>query len=253
MTNQSKDLKTEFSKLETVDVFWETVMNDITLQQIYNFAQEYHAKDKSGHGFDHIKRVYENACKLLQNEPRADAFIVKAAALLHDIDDHKMNTDGNEARRFLQSIKMENALIEQILATVDAIGFSKSGSSPEFATLEQALVSDADKLDAMGAMGICRTLAFGAANGRPIFDYQTFPKENLSKEEYKNMERKENNSINHFFDKLLLLKNAIQSEAGKKEAQKRHDYMVGFLEQFFAEQNLDDWRAYLANYLRQKI
>lgn len=227
-------------------------MTDSMLSAIYAFARNYHSKDKSGHGFDHIRRVYENACALLEKEKKADAFIVKAAALLHDVDDHKLGGDGHRAQDFLQSLNLSADKINKILKVTKSVGFSESGSSPDFASIEQALVSDADKLDAMGAIGICRTLVFGASRGGEMFDEAVFPKENLSKEEYKNLNRKENNSINHFFDKLLKLKNAVKTEAAKDEAQKRHDYMVGFLREFFAEQNLSGWNDYLTEYLKKQ-
>lgn len=227
-------------------------MTDSLLSEIYAFAQNYHSKDKSGHGFDHIRRVYENACRLLEKEKKADTFVVKAAALLHDVDDHKLGGDGNQAQNFLQSLNLPADKMNKILAVIKSVGFSESGSSPDFASIEQALVSDADKLDAMGAIGICRTLVFGASRSGEMFNEMIFPKENLSKEEYKNLNRKENNSINHFFDKLLKLKNAIKSEAARAEAQKRHDYMVGFLREFFAEQNLAAWNDYLTEYLEKQ-
>lgn len=227
-------------------------MTDSLLSEIYAFAQNYHSKDKSGHGFDHIRRVYENACRLLEKEKKADTFVVKAAALLHDVDDHKLGGNGNQAQNFLQSLNLPADKMNKILAVIKSVGFSESGSSPDFASIEQALVSDADKLDAMGAIGICRTLVFGASRGGEMFNEMIFPKENLSKEEYKNLNRKENNSINHFFDKLLKLKNAIKSEAARAEAQKRHDYMVGFLREFFAEQNLAAWNDYLTEYLEKQ-
>lgn len=225
------------------------IMEAILLKQTYDFANKYHSQDCSGHDFEHIKRVYANVSLLLSEMPHCNVFVVKMSALLHDIDDHKLCTDGKNALRFLQGLKLERNVVDEILSTISAIGFSTSRSNPNFSTIEMKLLSDADKLDAIGAIGVCRTIMFGACHNTPLFNANIFPNENLSKDEYKNISREDNNSINHFFDKLLKLKNAMQTEIGKKEAQKRHDFMVTFLNQFFKEQNLEDWQNYLNNYL----
>lgn len=219
------------------------------IKKTYEFAKNYHSNDSSGHDFEHIERVYKNACLLLKEAPQADSFIVKMSALLHDVDDHKLNTDGQNTLRFLQSLDLEPKLIDNILKTIETISFSTSGSNPEFETIEMELLSDADKLDAIGAIGTCRAIIFGASKGRPLFDEAIFPKENLSKQEYKDLTRKENHTINHFFDKLLKLKKAMQTDMGKKEAQKRHAFMVTFLNQFFEEQNVTEWQNHLSNYI----
>ena len=209
------------------------------LNKTYQFAEAYHSHDNSGHDFGHIKRVYANMNMLLENEPQADAFICKISALLHDVDDHKMNTDGKVAERFLQSLDIDQDTISTILETINAISFSKSGANPKFQTLEMKLLSDADKLDAMGAIGLCRALNYGFSKNRPLFDENKFP----------SPENSNDHTINHFFAKLLLLKQAMQTDAGKKEAQQRHEFMIEFLQNFFAEQNLDVWQNFLKNYL----
>lgn len=211
------------------------------LDKTYQFAQEYHSKDNSGHDFEHIKRVYANMQTLVSNDPEANVFVCKMSALLHDVDDHKMHTDGKVAERFMQSIGLDKNVISTILETINAISFSKSGANPHFKTLEMKLLSDADKLDAMGAIGICRTLNFGFAYHRPLFNEDEMPCS----------ENNEKHTINHFFAKLLLLKNAMQTEVGKKEAVKRHKFMVEFLQEFFAEQNSDRWQKFLSEYLQK--
>ncbi len=133
----------------------------------------------------------------------------------------------------------------KVLDVIGAISFSKSGSAPRFDTLEQKIVSDADKLDAMGAIGVCRTVMYSAATGRTLFNAAEFPDENLTPEEYKNKNRRGNHSINHFFDKLLKLKGAMQTETGRREAERRHRFMVAFLEEFFEEVNAPQWAEYL--------
>ena len=227
-------------------------MQEKLLKQAYDFAQDFHKSDTSGHDFEHIKRVYANACLLLKETPEVNIFILKMSVLLHDIDDRKLNGDGQNTLRFLKSLSLEQSTIDTILSTIEAISFSKGLANPQLETIEMKLLYDADKLDALGAIGICRTIMFGTSSQKPLFKENIFPQENLSKEDYKNMERKENHSINHFFDKLLKLKDTMQTETGKKEGLKRHNYMVGFLQQFFQEQNLNEWQKYLDNYLEQK-
>ena len=209
------------------------------INMTYKFAEEYHASDNSGHDFEHIKRVYANVNKLLESEKNANNFIVKMSALLHDVDDHKLNTDGKNTERFLRKIRIENKIIDKILETIGAISFSKSGCNPNFKTLEMKLLSDADKLDAMGAIGICRAICFGNSRQQPLFNSNEFPC----------AENNKKHVINHFFEKLLQLKKAMQTEVGKKEADSRHQFMVSFLYQFFEEQKQDDWKEYLKNYL----
>lgn len=223
--------------------------NETIIQKAYEFAKEHHKNDVSGHNFDHIKRVYENACTLLAQEPQADEFIVKMSALLHDIDDWKLGGDGKQTMAFLKNAGVDEVLLNRIAETIEAIGFATNGGHPDFSTLEQALLFDADKLDTMGAIGICRTILVGAYGKRPLFDPQIFPKKEYTKEEYMDLTR--GSSINHFFDKLLKLKNAMQTQTGKKVAEKRHQFMVGFLRQFFEEQNLPEWIKYLDDYLSE--
>ena len=179
------------------------------INMTYKFAEEYHASDNSGHDFEHIKRVYANVNKLLESEKNANNFIAKMSALLHDVDDHKLNTDGKNTERFLRKIGLENKIIDQILETIGAISFSQSGCNPNFKTLEMKLLSDADKLDAMGAIGICRAICFGNSRQQPLFNSKEFPC----------AENNKKHVINHFFEKLLQLKKAMQTEVGKKEEQ----------------------------------
>lgn len=209
------------------------------LNKTYQFAEKYHSTDNSGHDFEHIKRVYANMNTLLKNEPEANPFICRMSALLHDVDDHKMHTDGKVAERFLQSTGLDKTRISAILETIDAISFSKSGANPHFDTLEMQLLSDADKLDAMGAIGICRALNYGFSYHQPLFKEDELPCQ----------ENNEKHIINHFFAKLLLLKGAMQTAVGKKEAEKRHKFMIEFLQQFFAEQNLVIWQDFLERFL----
>ena len=223
------------------------------LQKTAVFAQKRHEKDRSGHDFEHIRRVCRMAEHLMEETDGADVFIVKMGALLHDIDDWKLisKKEDGQVSSFLASLEMSVSEKYQIEELVRSIGFSNTGVYPELPSLEMKIVFDADKLDAMGAMGICRTLLFGADRGTPLFLPNVFPKESLTREEYKNLNRRENTSINHFFDKLLRLKDIMQTPAGKKEALVRHQFMVDFLRRFFEEQGYDDWLAYLENWLKK--
>lgn len=222
---------------------------EVILQDTQDFARQYYASDHSGHDFTHIQRVYSNACELLKSYPEANAFVVKMATLLHDVDDYKMHTDGQVTLRYLQQAKVDPELIAQILRIIGCISFSKSGSHPSFDDLESKILSDADKLDAIGAIGICRTIMYSMAFGNPLFNPDIRPRDNFSMEECRNLPPGHNTAINHFFEKLLKLKGAIQTEVAKQWAERRHAFMIEFLRQFFQEQHLDDWLDYLEQYL----
>lgn len=220
------------------------------LEKTYQFVKQITEKESSGHGVDHIERVYHNAEKILSYEKEADAFVVLMAALLHDVDDYKINPDGQRANNFLHTLNLPENKIQQILTTIDAIGFSKSGANPKFDTLEQMVLSDADKLDAIGAIGICRTIAYNTAKHRPLFKPDFFPDENQTLEQYK---QAQDPCINHFFDKLLKLKNTMQTQTAKKMAQERHDFLVAFLREFFTEMGTPQWSEYLDGWLTRHI
>lgn len=186
---------------------------DSIISEASDYVKELFAGNSDGHGADHTMRVYHNAQKIMEAYPEADTFIVSLSALLHDADDHKLfNTENNlNARLFMEKNDLPPDTIEQICKTINSVSFSKNrGRSPE--TLEGKIVQDADRLDAIGAIGIARTFAYGGNAGRPLED-----------------------SIKHFYDKLLLLKNEMNTEAAKDIAQKRHEYMSGFLEEYYEE------------------
>ncbi len=189
------------------------ISEDTIISEASDYVKDLFAGNSDGHGSDHTMRVYRNAQKIMEAYPEADDFIVSLSALLHDADDHKLfNTENNlNARHFMEKNDLSPDTIEQICRTINSVSFSKNrGRSPE--TLEGKIVQDADRLDAIGAIGIARTFAYGGNAGRPLED-----------------------SIKHFYDKLLLLKNEMNTEAAKDIAQKRHEYMTGFLEEYFEE------------------
>lgn len=219
-------------------------MDDI-ISRALDYAKACHGGDCSGHDFEHVMRVLKNAERILAEETGADSLVVRLAAILHDVDDYKLGSDGMRVQKFLQENNVAKDVADKMLEVIGVISFSNSGSAPQFKMIEQKIVSDADKLDAMGAIGVCRTVMYSAATGRPLFNAAEFPDEYLTPEEYKNKNRKGNNSINHFFDKLLKLKGAMQTEAGRREAERRHQFMVLFLEEFFNEVGATQWVDYL--------
>lgn len=218
------------------------------VEKALEFALTCHGGDCSGHDFEHIVRVLANAERILESETKANGEVVRLASILHDVDDYKLGSDGEKVQRFLQENEVNEDIAQSVLDVISAISFSKSGSHPQFEMLEQKIVSDADKLDAMGAIGVCRTVMYSTATGRALFNAEEFPNEHLTPEEYKNKNRKGNHSINHFFEKLLKLKGAMQTEAGKREAEYRHRFMVLFLQQFFTETSAKKWIEYLQKF-----
>ena len=191
---------------------------------------------EGGHDWFHIERVYKNAL-LIAEEEECDLTVVKLAALLHDIADSKFH-GGDEtigpktARTFLESQNVSEDIILHVIAIIENISFKGGNFEKKFNSKELEIVQDADRLDALGAIGIARTFNYGGFKNRPLYNPNIQPNLNMSKEEYKNSESP---TLNHFYEKLLLLKDKMNTETGKKIAQKRHDFMVTFLSQFYAE------------------
>jgi len=191
---------------------------------------------EGGHDWFHILRVWNNA-KLISKTEHVDVFIVELGALLHDIADSKFY-NGDEsigpkvARKFLENLQVEEAVIlhiEQIILNISYKGgnFEQNFTSPELQVLQ-----DADRLDAIGAIGIARCFNYGGFKNRPLYNPEIPPKLNQTKEEYKNSTAP---TINHFYEKLLLLKDKMNTKTGKKIAEERHRYMEIFLQQFYNE------------------
>ena len=191
---------------------------------------------EGGHDWFHIERVYKNAL-LIAEEEECDLTVVKLAALLHDIADSKFH-GGDEsvgpktARTFLESQNVSEDIILHVIAIIENISFKGGNFEKQFHSKELEIVQDADRLDAIGAIGIARTFNYGGFKNRPLYNPNIQPNLNMSKEEYKNSESP---TLNHFYEKLLLLKDKMNTETGKKIAKKRHDFMVRFLAQFYAE------------------
>ena len=200
------------------------------------FVKEQLKNAEGGHDWFHIERVYKNSILIAKNE-QCNLEIVKLGALLHDIADSKFN-DGDEtigpkiARKFLEKEKVKKEEIDHVVAIIENISFKGGNFEKKFTSKELDIVQDADRLDALGAIGIARTFNYGGFKNRAIYNPNIAPKFNMSKEEYKNSEAP---TINHFYEKLLLLKNKMNTESGKKIAEERHFFMENFLSQFYAE------------------
>lgn len=194
------------------------------------------AQAEGGHDWFHIERVYKNALLIAESE-KCDVEIVQLGALLHDIADSKFH-DGDEsigpktARTFLESEKVEPTIIDHVIAIIENISFKGGKVERQFSSIELDIVQDADRLDAIGAIGIARTFNYGGFKNRALYNPEIAPNLSMTKDEYKNNEAP---TINHFYEKLLLLKDKMNTETGKKIAQDRHRYMEDFLKQFYAE------------------
>ena len=201
-----------------------------------NFVRQELANAEGGHDWFHIERVYKNAL-LIAEEEDVNLDIIALGALLHDIADAKFH-QGDEtvgpkkAKQFLQQQNVEQTTIEQVIKIIEHISFKGGNFQQQFHSKELAIVQDADRLDALGAIGIARTFNYGGFKNRKLYDPAIAPRLNMTKEEYK---KGDNPTINHFYEKLLLLKDRMNTQKGKQIAQERHLFMEKFLEQFYAE------------------
>jgi len=191
---------------------------------------------EGGHDWFHILRVWNNA-KLISKTEHVDVFIVELGALLHDIADSKFHK-GDEsigpkvARKFLENLQVEEAVILHIEQIILNISYKGGNFEQNFTSAELQVLQDADRLDAIGAIGIARCFNYGGFKNRPLYNPEIPPKLNQTKEEYKNSTAP---TINHFYEKLLLLKDKMNTKTGKKIAEERHEYMKIFLQQFYNE------------------
>lgn len=191
---------------------------------------------EGGHDWFHIERVYKNSLLIAKTE-ECDALVVQLGALLHDIADSKFH-NGDEtvgprvARGYLESKAVTQDIIDHVVLIIENISYKGGNFEKKFSSKELDIVQDADRLDAIGAIGIARTFNYGGFKNRTLYDPEIAPKTGMSKEEYKN---NDSPTINHFYEKLLLLKDKMNTETGKQIAQQRHKYMEGFLSQFYAE------------------
>ena len=208
------------------------------IENTINFVKKQLENAESGHNWFHMERVYNNALLIAKDET-CNLEVVQLAALLHDIADSKFH-DGDEtvgpkvARAFLTSENVSEETINHVVKIIENISFKGGNFEKQFTSKELEIVQDADRLDAIGAVGIARTFNYGGYKNREIYNPKISPNLTMSKEEYKNSTAP---TSNHFYEKLLLLKDKMNTETGKKIAQLRHDFMETFLEQFYNEWN----------------
>ncbi|MCM3131783.1 HD domain-containing protein [Paenibacillus polysaccharolyticus] len=198
------------------------------------FVQEESSKHSDGHDWSHIERVTTLAVRLAEHMG-ADPFVCELAALLHDVPDEKLN-DSLEAGMAKLHTWLDNQALdfdtrESVVNIISTISFA-GGQGAAVDSLEAQVVQDADRLDALGAIGIARTFAFSGARGREMYDPSLPPREQMTREEYRNGR---STTINHFYEKLFKLKDLMNTSYGKELAQRRHEYMVQFVEQFKQE------------------
>ncbi len=204
------------------------------------FVKEKLEGAEAGHDWFHIERVWKLSKKIAETE-HCDQEVVELSALLHDIADPKFH-NGDEtialkiSRDFLESQNVPEKMIGQVLFIIKNISFKNRGEAPQNLPVELKIVQDADRLDAIGAIGIARTFNFGGFKNNLMYHPDIQPKLNMSKEEYK---KSNGTTINHFYEKLLLLKDLMNTKKGKEMAEERHGFMLKFLDQFYKEWNVD--------------
>ncbi|SLL36665.1 putative hydrolase [Mycobacteroides abscessus subsp. abscessus] len=197
-------------------------------------------KDASGHDWYHVNRVRKMALFLSEKEGVGYSRTIELAALLHDIADEKLNISKEMGQQklatILDSVSIEKQEQEQILAIISSVGF-KGGNGIPPNSLEAKIVQDADRLDAIGALGIARTFAYGGSAGTPIYDPSLQIRDKMTEEEYRN---NNSSSIHHFYEKLLKIKNLLHTDSAKEIAEARHQFMESFLQEFYKEWNVQD-------------
>ncbi len=214
----------------------------MTTEDIINktkaFVQETLSGAEGGHDWFHTLRVYNNALLIAKNES-VDVFTVSLGALLHDIADSKFH-NGDEtigpkmAREFLFKHNIDSKVIEHVVKIIENISFKGGNIEQKFKSAELDVIQDADRLDAIGAIGIARCFNYGGFKNRPLYNPEIKPNLNMTKEEYKASKAP---TINHFYEKLLLLKDRMNTKTGQKLALERHQFMELYLKQFYNEWN----------------
>ena len=213
------------------------ILNQI-IEETISFVKHKLANAESGHDWFHIERVYKNAMNIAK-DIECDLTVVQLAALLHDIADSKFN-DGDEtigpktAETFLNGLKVDSDVVSHVVKIIENISFKGGNVVKTFSSIELDIVQDADRLDAIGAIGIARAFNYGGFKNRQIFNPEVALNLNMDNETYKHSRAP---TINHFYEKLLLLSDQMKTSQAKKIAQERHQFMESFLEQFYNEWN----------------
>lgn len=213
--------------------------NTQIVEETISFVKETLKHAEGGHDWFHIQRVFNNAILIAKDEDGADPLTISLGALLHDIADPKFN-DGDEtvgpktAEAFLRSIAVDDSTVKHVVNIIKYCSFKSDFEFKPFHSKELDVVQDADRLDAIGAIGIARAFNYGGYKNRGLYDPDIQPDLNMTKEEYKNSNAP---TVNHFYEKLLLLKDRMKTEAGKRIAEQRHEFMKTYLTQFYDEWN----------------
>jgi len=212
-------------------------MDTVLIEKTKHFVKSELHNAEGGHDWFHTERVFNNALLIAKSEI-ADINVVALAALLHDIADSKFH-NGDEtigpkkASQFLLKNNVDSVIIEHVVKIIENMSFKNTFDDEQrFKSKELEVVQDADRLDAIGAVGIARCFNYGGFKNRALYNPEIKPNLNMTKEEYKNSDAP---TINHFYEKLLLLKDQMNTKTGKRIAIKRHNFMLRFLEQFFEE------------------
>lgn len=212
---------------------------DTKIISLTNFIKEQFQHEGTGHDWFHIERVTKLALRI-QEQEGGDRACVHVAALLHDISDHKFNggdfeKGGKEALLLLKKLEFPITFAEKVADIVNAVSYKGANVKDKMNCLEGKIVQDADRLDAIGAIGIARAFAYGGAINQPIYDPTVEPTQHASKEEYL---KNRTHTVNHFYEKLLLLKDRLHTPTAKKMAEQRHAFMEQFLAEFYKEWNV---------------
>ena len=206
------------------------------IEQTVSFVKATLKDAEGGHDWWHIQRVWHNAQTIAQSE-NCDALVVSLAALLHDIADAKFhqgdeNIGPAKATQFLQTLSLSPEIIEHVENIIRNISFKGGNFTSHFTSIELSVVQDADRLDALGAIGIARAFNYGGFKNREIYNPKIAPEMEMTKERYKQQSAP---TINHFYEKLLLLKDRMNTATGKQMAEQRHQFMETYLQQFYQE------------------
>ncbi|MBS1988091.1 HD domain-containing protein [Candidatus Dependentiae bacterium] len=211
--------------------------DNFIIEKTIQFVRSQLEGEGTGHDWWHVHRVYSLALRIAQQEQGADIFVVSLGALLHDIADYKFH-HGDEsvgprvAGQWLEQCGVQRDVIDQVQEIIKTISFKGAGVATPMRTLEGKIVQDADRLDALGAIGIARCFAYGGSKGNLLHDPEIKPVMHTCFETYK---KSKGTSVNHFFEKLFLLKDLMNTKTAKIIAQKRHNVMEQFIKEFLSE------------------
>ncbi len=206
-------------------------MEQEKIRQCRNEVKKIYELFDASHDWQHIERVMKNAQAILENES-ADSYIVELAVLLHDVSDPKYKKPGEDLEQdILNRLELPDEQQKQIQEVIESVSF-KGGNGKTAESIEAKVVQDADRLDAIGAIGIARAFAYGGAKGRRLYDWNEKPRTEMTEQQYRDAPT---SSVTHFYEKLLLLKNQMTTETGKQMAEDRHEFMLSFLEQLQTE------------------